>query len=63
VCCLAATALLLPGELRADTPKLTATVGPGFTISLQDDQGHEVTDLPQSESGRLRLDDHELAPG
>jgi hypothetical protein len=37
--------LLLPGEARADNPRLTGTVGPGFTISLVDASGSAVRQL------------------
>ncbi len=38
-------ALFAPGESRADNPKLTATVGPGFTIRLLGPGGQGVTQL------------------
>jgi hypothetical protein len=37
--------LLAPGEALAQTPKLTATVGPGFTIRLTGPTGQAVTQL------------------
>jgi hypothetical protein len=38
--------LVLPAETHATNPQLTATVGPGFTISLVDANNHQVTSLP-----------------
>lgn len=45
VAALAAAALLAPGEALADNPKLTATVGPGFSIRLLDATGQAVSRL------------------
>ena len=42
---LAAVALVGPAGSQAATPKLTATVGPGFTISLKTPAGKKVTTL------------------
>ncbi|HWG56820.1 MAG TPA: plastocyanin/azurin family copper-binding protein [Gaiellaceae bacterium] len=42
---LAALALLLPGAARAENPRLVATVGPGFTISLADASGAAVAKI------------------
>lgn len=42
---LLALAAVLPGEARAENPRLVATVGPGFTISLTDAAGQPVTRL------------------
>ena len=42
---LAALAVALPGASHAATPKLVASVGPGFTISLKTAAGHKVTVL------------------
>ena len=41
----AAVGLLLPGGTAAQTPKLLASVGPGFEISLTDAEGRRVTQL------------------
>jgi plastocyanin len=45
VCAVAAATLLLPAAAGAQNPTLTATVGPGFTISLTDASGAAVTRL------------------
>ena len=42
---LAALALAAPAGTQAATPKLTASVGPGFTISLKTAAGTNVTAL------------------
>ena len=42
---LAALAVALPGGSQAATPKLVASVGPGFTISLTTAAGKKVTVL------------------
>lgn len=42
---LAAAALVGPAGSQAATPKLIATVGPGFTISLKTPAGKKVTTL------------------
>ena len=42
---LAALAVALPGGSHAATPKLVASVGPGFTISLKTAAGKKVTVL------------------
>ena len=42
---LAALAVALPGSSQAATPKLVASVGPGFTISLKTATGKKVTVL------------------
>ena len=42
---LAATALVGPAGSQAATPKLIASVGPGFTISLKTPAGKKVTSL------------------
>ena len=42
---LLALALLLPGEARAENPRLTATVGPAFTLTLVDASGQTVRQL------------------
>jgi plastocyanin len=42
---LAALAVALPGGSQAATPKLVASVGPGFTISLKTAAGKKVTVL------------------
>ena len=43
---LAAVAIVaVPGGSQAATPKLVATVGPGFTISLKSAAGKKVTSL------------------
>lgn len=42
---LAALALAAPASTQAATPKLIATVGPGFTISLKTAAGKKVTAL------------------
>jgi len=42
---LAALAVALPGSSQAATPKLVASVGPGFTISLKTAAGKKVTVL------------------
>jgi len=42
---LASVAVLLPGAARAENPRLVATVGPGFTITLTDATGAAVTRL------------------
>ncbi len=41
----AATAVFATQILAMATPKLTGTVGPGFTISLKDSHGKKVTSL------------------
>jgi plastocyanin len=45
IAAVAVAAMLLPGAAWAQT-KLNATVGPGFTITLQDASGANVTRLP-----------------
>ena len=42
---LVALALAAPASTQAATPKLTASVGPGFTISLKTAAGKKVTAL------------------
>src|SRR5687768_2446663 len=42
---LAVVALIGPAGSQAATPKLIATVGPGFTISLKTPSGKKVTSL------------------
>ncbi len=42
---LAALAVAVPASSQAATPKLVATVGPGFTISLKTAAGQKVTTL------------------
>jgi hypothetical protein len=38
-----AVVLLLPGSARAENPRLTATVGPGFAIRIVDADGRSLT--------------------
>src|SRR5439155_1215229 len=38
----AVAAVVLPGSAAADNPKLFGSVGPGFTISLEDASGNPV---------------------
>src|SRR4051794_38064692 len=40
-----AAAALLPAATRADNPQLVGTVGPGYTISLVDGSGNNVSHL------------------
>jgi len=42
VVALAVAAVVLPGSAAADNPKLFGSVGPGFTISLEDASGNPV---------------------
>ena len=42
---LAVTAAIAPAGSQAATPRLVATVGPGFTISLKTSAGKKVTTL------------------
>jgi plastocyanin len=43
--CLCVAAALAPASAQAATPKLVATVGPGFTITLKTAAGAKVTTL------------------
>src|SRR5205823_3400541 len=42
VVAVAVAAVVLPGSAAADNPKLFGSVGPGFTISLEDASGNPV---------------------
>lgn len=44
-CAAVGAALLAPGSAQAAVPRLTATVGPGFTITLKSAAGKKVTSL------------------
>jgi large repetitive protein len=54
----AALLLVLPAETHATNPQLTATVGPGFTISLVDANSQPVTSVP---AGTYDITVHDLS--